>query len=131
MPAGVIADKVGRKMVILAGFILFSLIYFGFAVFATAVAVWGLFAFYGLFMGITEGVQKAFLSTIIPSELKATAFGIYNMSVGLGHLPASLIAGLLWDKVSLSAPFYFGSATALLSALFFVAYIVVTEKKRR
>lgn len=129
MPAGIIADKIGRKRVIVAGFMLFSIVYLGFAVFATAITVWGLFALYGLFMGITEGVQKAFLSTVIPSEFKATAFGIYNMSIGLALLPASIIAGLLWDKVSPSAPFYFGSATALLSALLFVVYIVVTKKR--
>jgi MFS family permease len=76
IPAGIAADRFGRKRVILLGFVLFAIIYYGFAAAKDATAIWILFAFYGLFMGLTEGIQKAFLATIIPSDFKATAFGV-------------------------------------------------------
>ena len=97
----------------------------------TASGVWALFALYGVFMGLTEGIQKAYLATIIPSALKATAFGVFATAVGLAQLPASLIGGLLWDRVSPSATFYFGAATASLAALFFAALIVYANNAPR
>jgi predicted MFS family arabinose efflux permease len=79
-------------------------------------------------MGLTEGIQKAFLATIIPQDFKATAFGVYNTAVGLAMFPASLIGGLLWDQVSPAATFYFGSITASLSAILFIAFIMVVKR---
>jgi len=128
IPAGVAADKFGRKRVILMGFILFAILYYGFAVATSATAIWILFGLYGLFMGLTEGIQKAFLTTIIPSDFKATAFGVYNTVVGLAMFPASLIGGWLWDHVSPSATFYFGALTASLSAVLFIVFIVVMRR---
>ena len=123
IPAGMAADRFGKKRLILLGFILFAALYYGFAVAGTPRAIWVLFGAYGLFMGLTEGIQKAFLATIIPPDFKATAFGAYATAVGLAALPASLIGGLLWDRVSPAATFYFGAATAALSALLFVVLI--------
>ena len=79
-------------------------------------------------MGLTEGIQKAFLATIIPQDFKAIAFGVYNTVVGLAMFPASLIGGWLWDHVSPSATFYFGAITASLSAILFIAFIIVIRK---
>jgi len=124
IPAGVAADKYGKKRLILLGFFLFAGLYYGFAVARNSTAIWVLFSLYGLFMGLTEGIQKAFLATIIPPDFKATAFGVYATAVGLATLPASLIGGLLWDRVSPAATFYFGAATAALSALLFIALIL-------
>ena len=124
IPAGMAADRYGRKRIILLGFILFAALYYGFAVAGSSAAIWALFIVYGVFMGLTEGIQKAFLSTIIPEEFKATAFGVYASAVGLATLPASLIGGVLWDRVSPAATFYFGAATASLSTLLFIALIV-------
>jgi MFS family permease len=124
LPAGMAADRFGKKRIILIGFILFAVVYFGVAVAKTQLSIWALFGLYGLFMGITEGVQKAFLATIIPSEFKATAFGIYNMGIGLALLPASIIGGLLWDYISPEATFYFGACTASLSAILFGVFII-------
>ncbi len=129
IPAGVAADRFGKERVILLGFILFAFLYYGFAVAADAKAIWFLFALYGLFMGLTDGVQRAFLATIIPLDFKATAFGLYNTVVGLAMLPASLIGGWLWDHVSPSATFYFGSATATVSAVLFIMFIAVIKRK--
>src|SRR3990170_6260801 len=128
IPAGIAADRFGKKRVILTGFVLFAILYYGFAVAADATAIWILFGFYGVFMGLTEGVQKAFLATILPQEFKATAFGVYNTIVGIAMFPASLIGGWLWDHVSPSATFYFGTITASLSAALFIVFIAVVGR---
>lgn len=128
IPAGVAADRFGKKRVILLGFLLFAAIYYGFATAGSPAAAWVLFGLYGVFMGLTEGVQKAFLTTIIPKEFKATAFGIYNTAIGLALLPASLIGGWLWDNVSPAATFYYGAGTAVLSSLLFIVFIIVAGK---
>jgi MFS family permease len=128
IPAGMAADRFGRKRTILLGFVLFALLYYGFAVVSESGTVWVLFALYGLFMGLTEGVQKAFLATIIPQDFKATAFGIYSTVVGLAMFPASLMGGWLWDSISPSATFYFGAVTAGLSAILFLPYSVMVGR---
>ncbi len=130
IPAGIAADRFGRKRVILLGFVLFAVLYYGFAIARETIAIWVLFAFYGLFMGLTEGIQKAFLATIIPPDFKATAFGVFNTAVGLAMFPASLIGGWLWDHVSPAATFYFGSITASLSSVLFVVFIAVVKKSK-
>lgn len=129
IPAGIAADKFGKKRVILAGFILFAILYYGFAVAKDSISIWILFGFYGLFMGLTEGIQKAFLATIIPQDFKATAFGVFHTVVGLAMFPASVIGGYLWDHVSPSATFYFGAITAGISAVLFVIFIIVADRK--
>lgn len=126
--AGMAADRFGRKRIILCGFVLFAVVYYGFATVADVKVVWVLFALYGIYMGLTEGVQKAFLTTIIPSDFKATAFGVYNTAVGLAMFPASFIGGWLWDHISPAATFYFGAVTAVSAAVALVAFIVFGKK---
>lgn len=128
VPAGMAADRFGRKRIILLGFVLFAVLYYGFATVTSAKTIWILFGFYGLFMGLTEGIQKAFLATIIPQDFKATAFGVYTTAVGLAMFPASLIAGRLWDHISTAATFYFGATTAALSAVLFIIFIIAVRK---
>jgi len=128
IPAGMAADRFGKKRVILLGFVLFAFLYYGFGAASGTKAIWILFGLYGLFMGLTEGIQKAFLATIIPQDFKATAFGVYNTVVGLAMFPASLIGGWLWDHVSPSATFYFGATTASASAILFVVFITVVRR---
>lgn len=122
IPAGVMADTYGKKRLILVGMALFALLFLGFAQAQSPRAIWFLFALYGIFMGLTEGIQKAYLATIIPAEYKATAYGIFNAAVGVAMLPSGIIAGWLWDAYSPAATFYFGAATATLSALAFAVY---------
>jgi MFS family permease len=124
IPAGIAADRFGKKRLILLGFVLFAALYYGFASASSATAIWVLFGLYGVFMGLTEGIQKAFLATIIPPDFRATAFGVYASAVGIATLPASLIGGLLWDRLSPAATFYFGAATATLAALLFMMLCV-------
>ena len=108
---------IGPKPIILMAFILFGFIYLGFAGARQPLHIWLLFIAYGIFMAMTEGVQKAFLATLVPAEFKATGFGLYNTLVGLSLLPASLIGEFLWDRMGPQATFYYGSNTAWLAAL--------------
>ena len=119
VPAGILADRFGPKKMILCGFVLFAMVY---AEFALATSIWqiaGLFISYGLYMGVAGGVQRAYLATLIRAEQKATGFGLYHMVVGLAILPASLIAGFLWDTLGPAAPFAFGATMATLAAVLF------------
>jgi MFS family permease len=129
IPAGILSDRIGRKRIILAGFILFGFIYWGFASASEQKHIWGLFLFYGVFMGLTEGIQKAYLGTIIPDKFRATGYGIFNTFTGIAIFPASVVAGWLWDKYGSHATFYYGSITAFLSAFLFILFIITARRK--
>lgn len=119
MPAGMLADRIGMKRMIVGGFGLFAAVYAGVAVAETSWQIAGLFVCYGVYMGLTEGVQRAYLATLMPAEHMATGFGLYHMVVGLAILPASLIAGALWDSIGPAAPFWFSAGMAALATLLF------------
>ncbi len=122
VPAGMLADRVGRRKVIAGGFVLFAAVYAGFAA-ATALShIVVLFAAYGVQMGLTEGVHRAYLGTLLPAGKRATGYGLYHMVVGLAVLPASVIAGFLWDSAGSAAPFWFGAGMGLLAALIFIGF---------
>ncbi|HWI61173.1 MAG TPA: MFS transporter [Symbiobacteriaceae bacterium] len=116
-PAGALSDKIGRKPVIIGGFAVFAVIYLGFAMATQSWMAWPLFLLYGLYYAGTEGVQKAYITDHADKEHRGTAIGVYNALTGLAALPASLIAGYLWDMVGAAAPFYVGSVTAALAAV--------------
>lgn len=118
--SGIMSDKVGRKPIIAAGWMIFSVVYFAMARIASAQAMWVWFCVYGVYYGMTEGLLRAYAVDLAPAELRGTAVGAYYTFTGLALLPASLIAGLLWDKIGPSAPFYYGSATSALAALLLV-----------
>lgn len=128
IPLGSLSDKIGRKKVILIGWICFALSYFGFALASKTVHAWILFAFYGIYYATTEGVVKAMIADIAPPDGRGRAFGIYNTAVGLITLPASFIAGYLWDKVSPSAPFMFGGVITTLSIVLLL-FLIRDSKK--
>ncbi|MDI6828585.1 MAG: MFS transporter [Armatimonadota bacterium] len=118
--AGALSDKVGRRNVVLAGYLLFALVYTGFALARSPATIWLLFGTYGLYNALTHGVQKAFASDLIEAGFRGTGMGAYHMLTGIALFPASLIAGYLWDSIGPPAPFYFGAVTALTSALLLV-----------
>ena len=120
IPAGIISDKIGPKKVLLTGFLLFSAVYLFFALIHSSFFLWLLFPVYGVYMALTEGVGKAYISNLVPQEKSGTAFGVYHTIIGLTTFFASLIAGLLWTYIGVSAPFIFGSIMALISALLFI-----------
>lgn len=117
IPAGKLADRIGRRRVIMYGWVVYALTYLGFALVPNAVAIWGLYAFYGLYYALTEGAGKALVAELVPDAQRGGAYGLYNASIGVMALPASLIAGWLWNQVSPAAPFAFGAVMALLALL--------------
>lgn len=123
MPAGTLSDKIGRRNVMVGGFLIFSLVYLGFAIANQGYQVWVLFAVYGFYMAMTEGVSKAFVVDMVPLEKRATAIGLYYTATGLLALASSIIAGLLWDMIGESAPFVFGSAAALIAAVMMISLL--------
>ena len=123
LPAGIISDRVGRGPVIVVGMLIFAGAYLGFAVATTARSAWLLFGVYGLYPGLTAGVLRAYAADLAPAHLRGTAIGAYYTLEGLALLPASVIAGLLWDHVGRPAPFYYGAATAALAALLLLALL--------
>lgn len=116
MPAGSLSDRIGRRRLIGAGFAIFALVYLGFALAGSASLIWPLFAVYGLYMALTEGIGKAFAADMAPAHARGTGLGTYQTATGLLTFFSSLIAGLLWDNVGPSAPFLFGAAAALAAA---------------
>jgi MFS family permease len=118
-PASRLSDTIGRKKLLVAGYLFYGLVYLGFAVNQSALSLWVLFGMYGLYIGFTEGVEKALVSDIAPQDLRATAIGLHATLVGIGLLPASLLAGLLWKFFGASAPFYFGGLMGIFASISF------------
>ena len=120
IPIGIAADRIGIRKTLIASFIYYSAIFLAFAFSTEAVHAWILFPLYGIYKGMSDGTQRAYLATLAPKESKATAFGVYHTVVGLTLLPASVIAGYLWDTTGPGATFLYGSALSLLAAVIFV-----------
>jgi MFS family permease len=116
-PAGVLSDRLGRRRMMMIGWGIYALTYLGFAAAGASWHIWLLFALFGVYYGIVEGVAKALIADLVPQEKRGTAFGLYHGVLGLLLLPASLIAGFLWQEVSPASPFYFGAVLALLAML--------------
>jgi len=127
-PGGSLSDRIGRRKVIVGGWLTYSAIYFGFAVAGTGWHIWGLYALYGVYYGLAYGTTKAMVADLVSAELRGTAYGTYNAVLGLLDFPASLIAGLLWQGVGgwqgfgPSAPFLFGATLALTAAVLMILW---------
>jgi MFS family permease len=116
-PAGVLSDRVGRLGLLVSGFLIYALAYLGFAFVQQPWQVWGLFGLYGLHLGMSQGILLALVADTVPLELRGTAFGFLNLVVGIALLPASLLAGYLWQSVAPSATFLAGGFFAVLAVL--------------
>ena len=116
-PAGSLSDTLGRRNVLLVSFLIFFVAYLGFALTRNVLAVAVLFGFYGLYEGIFRSVGKAFASDFVPEHLRASGVGWYSTSVGLLQLVASVVAGLLWDRIGHAAVFYYGAAFAVAGSI--------------
>ena len=120
---GALSDRFGRKPLIVAGWTVYALVYFGFARATQQWHAWALFASYALFYAFTEGTEKAFVADLIPKERRGAGFGWFNLAIGLGALPASIIFGAIWDRYSAPTAFTFGATLAILASIgmFFIA----------
>lgn len=122
VPLGSLSDKIGRERVIILGWVAFAMSYFGFAYANHAYQIWLLFAFYGLYYATTYGVAKAFIADLVPVTHRGRAYGIYNTAIGLVTLPASFIAGALWDRYNPSVPFMFGAVLSVVATICLIVF---------
>lgn len=129
IPLGSLSDRIGREKLLIAGYLIYAVVYFGFGITSDIAVIAGLFALYGVYTASTDSVQKAFVSDIVDKNKQGTGMGIYNALIGITLLPASLIAGLMYDKINSSVPFYFGAVTAILSAILMLIFILTKPKE--
>jgi MFS family permease len=118
-PAGRLSDMLGRKAILVCGYAMYGAVYLGFALFDPAQSAWlpwVLFPLYGVYSGLTDGVEKALVTDLAPQNVRVTAIGVHAMITGIGLLPASLLAGLLWEQWGPAAPFLFGGLLGLAAA---------------
>lgn len=125
-PCGRLADRIGKKGLLVAGYILYGLVYFGFALLVpqhSQFLPWFLFGIYGLYSALTEGLEKALVADIAPEQQRATFLGLHATLTGIGLLPASIIAGGLWSLFGPNAPFLFGGILGILAAIGLTLFI--------
>jgi len=127
-PAGSLSDRIGRRNVIIGGWVVYALVYLGFGLASQAWQIWMLYIVYGLYYGMAYGTAKAMVADLVIEELRGTAYGTYNAILGIIDFPASLIAGILWEGtggwrgLGPSAPFLFGAALALIAVILFILW---------
>jgi MFS family permease len=133
-PLGALSDKVGRRRLIISGWIAYGLVYLGFALSRTGWQIWALFGLYGIYYAAAEGSAKALIADLVPDERRGTAYGLYNAAIGLTAFPASALAGLLWQGAfgwqgfGAAAPFFFGAGLALLAGILFWRLIPIKQQ---
>jgi MFS family permease len=115
-PGGALSDRLGRRPLIIGGWLVYAAVYLGFALASTTWHAWALFIAYGLYFGMTEGVEKALVADLVPANVRGAAFGWYNLTIGLAALPASLIFGGLWQLYGAATAFGVGASLALVAA---------------
>ena len=125
---GIISDKIGRRISILFGWLLYALVYGAFAVFESAAGLIAVFLLYGLYFGLTESSEKAWVAELSPSNLRGAAYGFYNGIIGLGALPASVIFGFIWKIWGAPTAFITGSLLSLIASLFLMRVRTTSTK---
>jgi len=134
-PAGSLSDRIGRRRLIVGGWLVYAAIYLGFAIAQQAWQVWVLYVVYGLYYGMAYGTANALVADLVPDDLRGTAYGTYNAVIGILAFPSSFIAGMLWQGMGSwsgfgpSAPFLFGGTLALVAALLMLFWMPKTGKQ--
>ena len=123
IPLGRLSDRVGRKKLLVAGYIVFSAVYLGFAFASSQFTIIIVFVLYGFYSAMITGVERAFIAEISPVDLKGSMLGLHSTIVGIALLPSSVIAGLLWVRFGASSPFLFGSVMSLLAAFILLLFM--------
>lgn len=130
VPMGKLSDKIGRKQVLTAGYLLFSLVYLGFGFATQSGAFVALFAVYGIFTAMTAGVERALIAEIAPKDLKGTMLGLHSTIAGIALLPASVICGFLWNSFGSAVPFGFGAIMSAIAALLLIIFFRTPQKQK-
>jgi MFS family permease len=127
LPLGKLSDRIGRKNLLVPGYIAFSLCYCGFAFANSKIALGAVFGLYGIYTAMIAGVERAFVAEIAPPELRGTMLGLHSTVAGIAFLPASIIAGLLWNAFGAAVPFLFGSGLSFISAVLLIVFMQSTK----
>jgi len=117
VPGGALSDRVGRRPILIAGWVYYAVIYMLFAFARSEWQAWMLFAAYGVYFGLVEGAERALVADIVPPSRRGAAYGWYNLAIGIGALPASIMFGVLWDKLGSRTAFLFGATLAVVAAV--------------
>ncbi len=117
VPGGVLSDRIGRRPTLVAGWLVYAVVYFLFARATHTWHAWALFAGYGIFFGLTEGAELALIADVAPAHRRGSAYGWYYLAIGIGALPASIVFGLLWDRYGSSVAFLTGATLALIAGI--------------
>lgn len=128
---GALSDRVGRRPLILGGWVVYAAVYVGFAYASTAWHIWALFVVYGVFFGMTEGAERAMVADLAPAARRGAAYGWFNAAVGLGALPASILFGLVWDTYGASTAFLAGASIATLATVLFALLVPLAARPPR
>jgi len=116
VPGGYISDRIGRKKVIVSGWAVYAAIYVAFAFVTTSTGIWVLFGLYGIYFGLTEGAERALVADLVAEDRRGTAYGLFNLTVGIGALPSSIIFGLVWQYAGFNYAFIMGAVFALVAS---------------
>jgi MFS family permease len=128
---GDLSDRLGRKRLIVSGWVLYAAVYAGFAFVTNAVSVWALFLIYGIYFGLVEGAEKALVADLVRPEQRGTAYGLYNLAFGITVFPASLLMGMIWDWKGPATAFLvnavMGATAAVLLLIFVRSHVVIMK----
>jgi MFS family permease len=130
VPGGTLSDRIGRRPTLVAGWLVYALVYLLFARATHAWEAWALFAAYGIFFGLTEGAELALVADVVPADRRGSAYGWYYLAIGIGALPASLLFGVLWDRYGSPVAFSAGAGLALTAAVALLAMRSPREARR-
>jgi len=116
-PAGKLSDRVSRRVLVAVGYFIYAAVYLGFSLSRGPHLIWILFAVYGMYYALTEGVLRAWIADLVPSASRGSVYGVFNWLAGVAAFPASLAAGWLWRYFSPSTPFFLSAVLSLIAAV--------------